>query len=79
MSDPIDPAVSPADRDAPFPFVSRVDATAYIGDMAGSLKRIALRSDLAELARKLEQVELHARGILQGREPQGAVSGRQVR
>ena len=69
MSNPTDRTVPPTKWDAPFPFVSRIEATAYIGDMAGSLKRIALRSSLPELARQLEDVEAAARQILKGRKP----------
>jgi hypothetical protein len=65
MSRPLDRSAD----DAPFPFVSHREATAYIGDMAGSLKRIALRSQLPDLARQLEDVEASAQRILQGKEP----------
>ena len=58
----------PPEWDAPFPFVSRAEASAYIGDMAGSLKRIALRSDLPELARRLEDIESTARQALRAPE-----------
>jgi uncharacterized caspase-like protein len=69
MASPIDGPSSPAATEPLFPFVSAHQAAAYIGDMAGSLRRIALRNELAELSRQLDAVEAECRRLLRKDEP----------
>jgi uncharacterized caspase-like protein len=63
MASPIDGPSSPAAPEPLFPFVSADQAVAYIGDMAGSLRRIALCNELTELARQLDTVEAECRRL----------------
>ena len=80
MPSPTDhsPAPAPGSLEAPFPFVSAGQAASYIGDMVGSLRLIALRSDLTELARQLDVVEAESRRLQQNHGPRaqhGAKAG----
>jgi len=53
----------------PLPGVSRVEAAVYIGDMAGSLRRVALNCDLKDLALLLQEVEAEAKAVLKKSDP----------
>jgi hypothetical protein len=53
-----------AGDEMPLPGVSRAEAAVYIGDMAGSLRRVALNCDLKALARLLQEVEAEAKAAL---------------
>ena len=73
MASPTEGPSSPLATESLFPFVSADQAVAYIGDMAGSLRLIALRGHLAELARQLDAVEAECRR-LQGKDVRPARS-----
>jgi hypothetical protein len=55
-------------EEVPPPGVSPEEAAAYIGDMAGSLGRIARASGLTDIARLLAEVDAEARRFLDGRD-----------